>query len=150
MTKQLHQRYATDVTVHVLRDRPGPLISDKTGLCVPRQDRGHVREVVLHGGGRPLVAARTVFTSRGLRTNAKLTRLGSRPLGELLFDHGKAQWTVREYAKLTPQCPAFALVREAVGRTPKFCWARRSLFLLDHFPLLVTEIFLPAMFENGR
>lgn len=154
MTKQLQERFGQHVDVRVLKNGPGNLHRDEQYLFPSSRQscghmRGHVREVLLHTHQHQLIAARTVFTSRSLLLNAKLMRLGSRPLGELLFANGKASWLVREFAHLEPGAAAFSLVRKTAGRSLRSCWARRTLFIFDQQPLLVTEIFLPSLFAHA-
>lgn len=145
MTKQLKSRFGPGVAVRVLHNGMGRLHDDEQDLFFPRRARGFVREVVLHANGLELMVARTVFTSQSLCSDKKVMELGNKPLGELLFAKGNAEWLVREYTQVNSSVPAFSLVQRVVGHPAPRCWARRSLFLLDQQPLLVTEIFLPAM-----
>lgn len=145
MTKQLKDRFGPGVAVRLLNCGMGDLHDDEQTLFTPSQTRGYVREVVLHAGGVDLMTARTVITSSDLYSDEKIIRLGNTPLGELLFAKGKAEWLKREFAKVAPDAAIFKLVRKAAGDSAPDCWARRSLYLLEKIPLLVTEVFLPAM-----
>jgi len=151
MTKQLQRHFAHDgqaVTVRALRNGPGALYQDEQYLFPrSRRPRVHVREVLLHANQRQLIVARTVFISRSLHAKGEVAQLGSRPLGELLFAKGKAIWLAREFAHLEPGAQIFSLFRKTVGCSLRSCWARRTLFLLESQPLLVTEMFLPTVFE---
>ncbi len=145
VTEKLGKTFGTGVTVKVLHDAPGRVLNDEGRLLRTRDTEAHVREVTLRCGDHPVVAARTVYASPVLREHHPLTELGSRPLGELLFANGPARWLTREFVALHQRMPLFDLVRRVTGDACSSCWARRTLFLLEGEPLLVTEIFLPAM-----
>lgn len=183
MTLKLGEKTGQTVTVGVLRHEPGRLHPDEhSALCAHTHERmgmgmgmGMVREVSLYSGGIRLLAARTVFLSKRLQKHAGLRSLGQKPLGELLFPKGQpAVWTQRDYARIGPSAPLYALVRPTHPAHPMAsigpsstrslssltsssdrrhlcaCWARRSLFWLAGEPLLVTELFLPALLAQGR
>jgi len=83
------------------------------------------REVVLHGDGKPWVAARTLI-SKGLFTHYQsLSTLGDKPIGEWLF-------------ALSPQRLGTQWAQDSAGGL----YARRSLFLVQEMPLLISELFL--------
>ncbi len=148
MTNRLRQAFGTEVAVHVLQDAPGRLLNDECRLLDTNNADAHVREVMLQCGGCAVVAARTVYTSPRLRAHHPLGSLGTRPLGELLFANGPPRWLVREFVTLHEHMPLFGLVRHVCEDICGTCWARRTLFLLEGEPLLVTEIFLPAMLSS--
>lgn len=105
-----------------------------------------IREVQLLCGDQVWVFARTLVPALTLqRTGRVLTRLGNRPLGDVLFTTPGVQRSPVEIARIhSPQ----ALYHRAVGAqhpSPALLWARRSLFYLEQQPLLVCEIFLPAL-----
>ncbi len=105
-----------------------------------------VREVLLRSGGTPLVFAHSVAARRDLVGVWRgLSRLGSRPLAEMLFHDPTMLRLPMEYKKIDAR---HVLYRRAAALTPvnaKSLWARRSVFLKNDRPLLVTEVFLPAM-----
>lgn len=151
MVRALQQWSGSLVQVRVLRDRSGQLLPDEAMLLGRRRGRARVREVVLYAGRLPVLAARTVCIARRLLAHSQLISLGRRALGELLFAHGRPRWLQREHARIGPGMRLDSLVRQAVPDPPAFvrrCHARRTLFLFDGLPLLVTEIFLPAMLHR--
>jgi chorismate--pyruvate lyase len=137
MTRALGRRFGAGIRVVVRCDGPGMLLPDEARLLGTRKARGQVREVVLRIGECSLLVARTVHASRRLRAHAALASLGSRPLGELLFTNGTPRRRQRQYAPVA--------LRRAMGSS-QHCWARRTVYLYERQRLLVTEIFLPAMF----
>lgn len=146
MTLQLRHHFGPDVAVQPLKDGPGNLHRDEHYLLPCCKARAHVREVVLASSRHKLIVARTVFDPKSLRLTRQIMQLGPQPLGQLLFANGNAVWLAREFARVSSAAAIYPLVRKAVDRPSGSFWARRSLFLLDRHPLLVTEIFLPAMF----
>jgi len=150
MTKRIEKVTGQCVSVDVLRDASGRIYCEERNFLDTVQTTGHVREVVLKVGEKALLVARTVYVSRWLRTSMKLRTLGTRPLGELLFSHGDALWSKREFSRLTPRLPIFRLVESAMLCQTRSSWARRTLFLLDGCPILVTEVFLPALLDAER
>ena len=83
------------------------------------------REVVLYGDGKPWVAARTLISKDLLTHYQSLFTLGDKPIGEWLFSLS-AQRIGIQWAK-DPESGLYA---------------RRSLFLVQEMPLLISELFL--------
>lgn len=109
-----------------------------------------IREVLLKDGGVPLVFAHTAVSRRDLRGAWRgLSRLGARPLAEMLFRDPTVTRMPIEYKKLRHTDDLMAVLRAHTGSHPGSCWARRSVFLKAGRPLLVTEIFLSAMFVRS-
>ncbi len=102
-----------------------------------------LREVALHCDGRALVVARTVIPAATLRgKRQRLARMGSQPLGALLFSDRTAHRGPLQLAHLTLRQAGIAqppLVNAPV-------WGRRAVFHLGGAPLLVSEFFLPDLF----
>lgn len=128
-----------------------------TGLARPNPDeyavlglvpgtRAYVREVMLLCDGVPVVFAHSVLPHSGLRGGWNgITRLGSRSLGEALFSDHRIARQPLAYRQLRPSHPLFGSVIEQQALATGSLWARRSLFCLNRHPLLVTEVFLPAL-----
>ena len=148
MTRMLQQCFGNEIQLHVLTNATGPLLRDEACLLGTKKTCGHVREVVLHGGGETVMAARTVYTRRQRGGHDALAALGNRPLGEWLFSKGPPRRLLRKFAELAPHMPAFSTVRRAIGDIRRPCWARRTVFLFASQRLLVTEIFLPALLRQ--
>ncbi len=103
-----------------------------------------VREVILHLDRTPVVYARSVLPLASLSgRNRVLGHMANRSLGAELFRHPAA----RRDAVWLAQVPATDLpapVRS--GDQP--AWGRQSLFRKRGRPLLVAEVFLPALWEK--
>lgn len=143
MTQALAARFGPDIEVVLHAGGCGRLAPDEARLLGTRRRHGQVREVRLRAGRTGLLAARTVYVSRRLRTHPTLVGLGSRPLGELLFVGVRPRRKQRQYARRVPVRIQPEGRPGAVGR--RCCWARRTVYLYERQRLLVTEIFLPAM-----
>ncbi len=105
-----------------------------------------VREVLLRDGDTPLVFAHTAVNPRDLRGAWRgLSRLGGRPLAEMLFHDPTVMRMPMEYRRLNHTHPLSKAVMRHTQTASSRCWARRSVFLRAGRPLLVTEVFLPAI-----
>ena len=145
MTVALGRAAAGAIDVTLRRQEDGPLYDDEAGFF-PGGDPATLREVCLSRGGEPLLMARTVFTSNILRTHPKIVDLGDRPLGSLLFAGERpSPFSARQFCEIVPYSPLYPLIRWRYDGPEVGFWARRTLFVLFEAPLLVTEIFLPAL-----
>lgn len=131
--------------------RQGPRIPNEDEyrqLGQPTHRRALVREVVLHAGGRPVVLAHSIAAWRDLPGAWRgLRGLGTRPLAEALFTDPLVRRGPLEFARIDPRHPLGKRARQVIGRDLPVLRARRSRFLRRGRPLLVTEVFLPALLE---
>ena len=105
-----------------------------------------VREVRLDCGRETWVFARTLIPLRGIRGAVLgLTQLGHRPLGEVLFANPTTRRLRVEVARILPRHHLFARATAHLGRRPAALCGRRTLFEYGGCPILVNELFLPAM-----
>lgn len=122
------------------------LNSERRVLHSRRRGLVLIREVELLCDDAPWVFARTLIPATSLQRSVKrLTRLGERPLGAVLFSDPKARRGVTQYARLQPGHPLFQAACAHLEERPPTLWARRTLFTLSGRPLLVIEIFLPGI-----
>jgi chorismate--pyruvate lyase len=123
-----------------------PMLNEAQALGVRPHERCFVREVRLLCDDRPWVFARTVIPVRTLTgPRRRLSRLGKKPLGAVLFADPSMQRSGIEIAKLLPGQALFARATADLPKQPATIWGRRSAFYLNHKPLLVSEIFLPPI-----
>ncbi len=119
-----------------INERERALLAIKSGV------QARIREVFLCHGDIPLVFARTVIPLTTLRGEAhRLAYMGGRPIGALLFScrgmiRGPLQISKQGASSLHASLPEDEV------------WGRRSLFYLSDKPLLVSEFFLPSLFEK--
>ncbi|HVK54449.1 MAG TPA: chorismate lyase [Burkholderiales bacterium] len=106
----------------------------------------HVREVILFADETPVVFAHSVTAMRDIKGSWRgVGKLGSRPLAAALFANPRVRRFPLEYRQISRRHHLHARVRSASLSPPPALWARRSLFQLRGRPLLVTEVFLPAI-----
>jgi len=107
---------------------------DLSALCL-------IREVILSGNDQPWVFARSVLPLTSLTGSLRrLRKQGNRPLGAFLFSH----------PNLIRSPIALSLISRHHDYVPKelmgnsLVWGRRSIFIIEDKPLLVSEVFLPG------
>jgi len=130
----------------VSQDWQRPMLNEAQALGVLPHEVCFVREVRLLCNEQPWVFARTVIPVRTLTgPRRRLSRLGKKPLGAVLFADPSMIRSGIEIAKLSPGQALFTRATADAETRPKHIWGRRSAFFLNHKPLLVSEIFLPAL-----
>ncbi len=134
-----------------------PLPSERAALALPDRAYALVRHVHLLCAERAVVFGRTVMPAATLHgARRRYASLGSRPLGAVLFADPSVARGAIEVARIAPRC---ALHADALdGAAPRGAirnngrndgrndiWGRRSVFFVEGYPLLVSELFLPAI-----
>ncbi len=126
-----------------------PALEEAWRLRIHRRRLVWAREVMLCCGSEPLILARTVIPRGSLvRGNEALRHLGTRPLGELLFRGAGSRREPMDVACLRRGDWLARRLGEGLGRDIQGCWARRVVHYLHGQPLLVAEVFLPALFRQ--
>ena len=116
---------------------------------MPFRERALIREVQLLCGETPWVFARTVIPVRTLTgAQRRLAWLGSRPLGAYLFADPAMQRGPVELVCIRPGAEMYQAAVKSLADHPGSLWGRRSLFRLAGKPLLVCEMFLPAIVSD--
>lgn len=104
------------------------------------------REVLLQNGATPLIFAHSITLHASLRGGFQLFgRVGTRPLGELLFADPTIARSPLAWCCIDCRHPLWHKANTAIGPLPKRLWARRSVLQSGRDRLLVTEVFLPAL-----
>jgi chorismate--pyruvate lyase len=128
-----------------------PQLNEAQALGVRPHERCFIREVHLLCDDQPWVFARTVIPVRTLTgSRRRLTRLGKKPLGAVLFADPSMRRSQIEIARLETGQALFESAIKPLLERPLEIWGRRSAFFLDNKPLLVSEIFLPKIGYGGR
>ncbi|MDH3326253.1 MAG: chorismate lyase [Gammaproteobacteria bacterium] len=123
-----------------------PQLSESRLLRMQNNELGFVRQVHLYCGDTPWVYARTVIPRLTLHGELqKLTKLGTQPLGAVLFANRHISREAIEVAKLTNKHTMFDAATINSASSTKEIWGRRSVFKISTKPLLVSEIFLPEL-----
>jgi chorismate--pyruvate lyase len=93
-----------------------------------------------------VIFAHSVVAPRALKGAWRmLSALGARPLGAALFADARIQRYPLRFRQLNRRHALHQRACGMLGDMPAQLWARRSLFVLHGSPLLVTEVFLPAI-----
>ena len=141
LTKKLKHHANGDFRVELLfQGFQKVSFSEQRSLRLSTRRWALVREVALWVKGSVWVYARTVIPLSTLKGKlGVLQNLGNRPLGEQLFANPTMQREAMMFATVTSNhLPAALSQCKPLG-------GRRTLFKLNHKPLLVCEIFLDAI-----
>jgi chorismate--pyruvate lyase len=151
LTRQLQLTCGAGFRVHVLRQyRSRPQPSERRLLDMPPSQLALIREVELWCRDRPWVYARTVIPARSLRGKMRrLASLGERPLGAVLFADRHTTKGLVQGVRLSPGQALFGSAVADLLSLPSELWGRRTIFFYGGKPLLVNEVFLPALFEEA-
>lgn len=122
------------------------LLSDAHKAALRIQDNaGLFRDVEMSHRGSVWVFAQTVIPDSTLCAHSWLAELGDTALGETLSDLSEVERSPYEYAWLTVQEPVTARALRDAEIKPAGLWGRRSRVTLRGAPLLMQELFLPAV-----
>lgn len=152
MTKTLEASFNGDVKVDVLSERLDETLPSEKLALGGNEEMARIREVILKIRDVPVLTARTVIPAETYEEMHKtFTELGTRPLGNVLFELEDVRRLTAEIAALDFGFPLLESVRETcnLGQDDVPFWGRRNLFSLSGMPLLLTEIFLPPAFAAG-
>lgn len=115
-------------------------------LGMPQGQTALLREVELLCDEQPWVFARTLIPASSLRGRARcLAHLRSKPLGAVLFADPATRRLALEVARLDARHALFHAASAHLSEKPAELWGRRTLFAYAGKPILVNEIFLPAV-----
>lgn len=148
LTRRLQSLYPRFGVARLEQRMTAPHLDEVAPLGLYPGHLALVREVLLKNDGTPLVFAHSVIPPTGLKGPwAGLAGLGNRPLGAALFSNPRVARHALEYKRVDRRHPLYRHAVPHVDAPPRALWARRSLFSLENHPILVTEVFLPALLE---
>ncbi len=142
--ERLRQHGAVSPRIKVLRQHwQFPTLSEKKILNITTREYALIREVLIYSMGKEWMFARTVFPRQTLTGQQRcLARLKNRSLGSILFKDPTLQRDPFEITCLLPEMPLYEFITQQATRSTDVIWARRSRFLLQDKPLLLSEFFL--------
>jgi chorismate--pyruvate lyase len=116
-----------------------PLPSERVALGMPPRQLALIREVSLLVLDKPVVFARSIFPVSSLQGKlTHLRKLQNKPLGAILFKHPGMHRSPFELALLAGNSDYLpSSVRQSSA-----AWGRRSRFVIEGKPLMVSEVFL--------
>lgn len=143
LTQRVRETCPKQFHIKVLRQYwAKPLVDEARLLKLSPFSYARIREVQLCCGDRPVVFARTVMPQSSLQGALRhLLKLGSQPLGEVLFTQ-HARRINAQICRLQPNHRLFQIATMYSEQSFNELWMRRSIFILKNKPLLVQEIFL--------
>jgi len=144
--------------VRVLRQGLGQAQRDEAAVLGLRPgERVWVREVLLMADGRPVVFARSLLPRANVRGAWNLFHgLGARPLGAALFADPAIARSPLTCARLDRRDARYHRASAVLASTTSAgglghdLWGRRSLFRLHGRALMVSEFFLPRLFDLSQ
>ncbi|MBS0513508.1 MAG: chorismate lyase [Proteobacteria bacterium] len=157
LTSRIRAR-CTRFSVRVLAQHLGTARLDEAAFLGLRPgERVWVREVLLIADGRAVVFGRSLLPRRNVRGAWNLFHgMGARPLGAALFADpaiSRSPLTCKRFdardARYHRARSALTL-HDASASMPRDVWARRSLFRRHGRVLMVSEFFLPDIFDLPR
>ena len=144
LTARVRTACGDATSLRLLRLDPAPLAAHlRTTLGV--DDTGCLlREVEINCGGTRWVFAQSVFPDSTVGRYPWLGELGDNGLGESLARVEDVRRGPLEYLELAP---THELARAALGAADRVgtLWARRAIYRLGGWPILVQEVFLPGL-----
>ena len=144
LTQRLRIHCGMQFRVEVLKENwQRPLSTEAKILNIPLRQYVRIRQVYLHCHNQPWVFARTVIPQSSLSgVHRRLARLGTLPLGTILFAYHSLQRSDLQIAQLQSGDALYTLATSDLESAPPKLWGRRSIFYLAYKPLLVYEVFL--------
>ena len=145
LTQRLRGIYGAGIAVKILLQRwQTPFLSERRLLKLPEHHFNLTREVLLHINGKPLILARTIIPASTIKAaKSNLSRLGNRPLGEIIFSYPKLERIAMDVTLIKPSTWTQPALAEAGIKQP--IWGRRTVYAIAHQHMLVSEFFLPEI-----
>lgn len=147
LTARLRRNCTPCIQVRVLTQAwQKPFVGESKLLKQAPYRHALVREVQLECNGIPLIAARTIIPAKTLTgVRRRLSRLGTRPLGEFIFCYPRLKRLALQVAQPEPgDWSSAAEINLALQRK---VWGRRTLYSIGGPKLIICEFFLPTVLE---
>jgi chorismate--pyruvate lyase len=109
------------------------------------------REVLLRCHQRVLMVARSVFPKDVLAGKGEVfEHLGNRPLGEVLYQDPNLKRELLDIQAIDQHTSDYQQVAEHMSHQPQKLWTRTTRIVYFGKPILLYEIFMPALIEPLR
>lgn len=124
-------------------------LSEQIALGLQPRQWVNIREVLLICDEKPWMYARTIIPKETMSNfGNQLLTLGTKPLGEILFEYPDLQRSPFEIAIIHQHEYPFLKMKGLNAKGPCL-FARRSIFFLAGYPLLLSEVFTTDFCFNG-
>jgi chorismate lyase len=146
LTARVRRACAGETRFRLLRVVPAPLaagLAQRMGVA----DTGCVlREIEFACGDTRWIFAQSVFPDSTVLQHPWLAELGNVALGESLLARPDVSRQPLEYREISVHDE----LAVAAGGLGQRAWARRAVYHLAEAPIMVQELFLPALVHDGR
>ena len=122
-----------------------PFLADAQCLGQPPYQHALIREVLLKVDDVSFVFARTTLPRKTAHSLQELTHLGNKPLGEVIFGYPNLKRVGLDFAKVDMRTLNNE-IQPLLNGEPHL-WARRNTYQINKRVFLVSEFFLPALFN---
>lgn len=148
LTQRLRDSVGGQLKVSVLfHDWHKPFIGEARILCLAHRHKTLVREVLLSVADQALVLARTIIPVETLKGEQRhLSKLGNRPLGEVIFSYPKLQRLAMDCSCVKKHCWSNNIKQQLGIDQP--IWGRRTVYAIKGQKILVNEFFLPQLIDR--
>jgi chorismate--pyruvate lyase len=145
------KRHCQVFHVEVLGQHTEPCHALEANADIAANEAVLVREVLLYCDGIAQVFARSLLPLASLTGDQhQLAHIGNQPLGQVLFANKLLSRGNIEVACFDQQSSVAKLAKSLALPSPQkeneHLWGRRSLFQIQHKPIMVAEVFLPGSF----
>jgi chorismate--pyruvate lyase len=148
LTARVRRECGADTRLRLLRLEPVPLapgIALRLGVDDPAC---YVREIEFTCERARWIFAQSVFPQSTVQRHPWLRELGENGLGESLSVVDDVRREPLEYLELRDDHPLARAAEPMLG-AGETVWARRAVYRLSGWPILVQEVFLPALARCG-
>ena len=146
LTQRLKSTFEAPFSVSLIEQAwSRPLLNDARCLNHAADQYALTREVFLNIGDATAVFARSTLPKEVAFKLQGLTRLGNKPLGEIIFSYPDLQRVKLEFAKVPVSHLSSMLQKKLTGCS--YIWGRRNSYQIQGGIFLVSEFFLPNVFE---
>ena len=148
LTKRLRQLHGQAFGVKLLHQQwQNPEVNECQVLGIPVQRFQLIREVLLYANQQPLILARTVLPAKTIAiAQRNLAHLGVRPLGEVLFSYPDLERRLLQFSVVKQDNWTSTILHDL--HPPIEVLGRRTVYAIEHQPLLVAEFFLPGIIQH--
>ncbi|MFO1407672.1 MAG: chorismate lyase [Steroidobacteraceae bacterium] len=146
LTTRVQRAGGDRVRFTLLRLAPAPLDRGLAGRMAVADTGALVREIEFACGDERWIFAQSVFPDSTLREHPWLGELGGVALGVSLLGRHDVSREPLEYRRIEPGDP----LGVAAGGLDGPAWARRAVYHLSGAPIIVQELFLPALAALDR
>ena len=149
LTQRIRDYYGSTFAVKVLfHQRQKPFFSERRLLKQSNDQYSLIREVLLYANDKPLILARTIIPDKTLKgAQRSLSRLGNRPLGEVIFSYPKLKRLEMEICRVEEKKWSPAITQKYL--LDQQVWGRRTVYAIHRRQMLVSEFFLPEILMSN-